>query len=268
MFENYNFNIYLILISIFRKIITNDKLGITTKNAIQEELERQLRLQQTSNNHLLDSNINLLKNSLENDESFVKNNGIELNQTNKHNNNIDNVVDNCSDNIDEDGKNDKNDNDNNDYKNENDDNNYNENYDDNDDSIQLIDDDIKEDSIKNDDNDDCLILSENERQEEEQQNCEKVLTKLHLNDKYNVSDSNGRVLVNVNHPSEDIDIFLPAFIAKHIKPHQIGGIRFMYDNVIESMSRVKDKSIGFGCILAHAMGLGIINYYCEFYYGK
>lgn len=36
---------------------------------------------------------------------------------------------------------------------------------------------------------------------------------------------------------------------------QIGGIRFMYDNIVETLSNF-DKSTGFGCILAHSMGLG------------
>ena len=37
---------------------------------------------------------------------------------------------------------------------------------------------------------------------------------------------------------------------------QIGGIRFMYDNIIESLKRSSDPRGGFGCILAHSMGLG------------
>lgn len=36
---------------------------------------------------------------------------------------------------------------------------------------------------------------------------------------------------------------------------EIGGIRFLYDNLIESLERYKTSS-GFGCILAHSMGLG------------
>lgn len=36
---------------------------------------------------------------------------------------------------------------------------------------------------------------------------------------------------------------------------QVGGIRFLYDNIIESLSRY-NVSQGFGCILAHSMGLG------------
>lgn len=36
---------------------------------------------------------------------------------------------------------------------------------------------------------------------------------------------------------------------------QIGGIRFLYDNLVETLTRYK-HSTGFGCILAHSMGLG------------
>ena len=36
---------------------------------------------------------------------------------------------------------------------------------------------------------------------------------------------------------------------------QIGGIRFLYDNLVESQDRFKNSN-GFGCILAHSMGLG------------
>ena len=36
---------------------------------------------------------------------------------------------------------------------------------------------------------------------------------------------------------------------------QVGGIRFLYDNIVESLTRF-NSSPGFGCILAHSMGLG------------
>ncbi|KAM9408946.1 helicase ARIP4 [Pholidichthys leucotaenia] len=77
----------------------------------------------------------------------------------------------------------------------------------------------------------------------------------HINDTLNQPDAQGRVLVNINHPPEEKDIFLAPQLARAVKPHQTGGIRFLYDNLIESLNRYKTSS-GFGCILAHSMGLG------------
>ncbi|KAG1941128.1 helicase ARIP4 isoform a [Pimephales promelas] len=77
----------------------------------------------------------------------------------------------------------------------------------------------------------------------------------HVNDAINLPDAQGRVLVNINHPGEEEDLFLAPQLAGAVKPHQIGGIRFLYDNLVESLERYKSSS-GFGCILAHSMGLG------------
>ncbi|XP_031705575.1 helicase ARIP4 [Anarrhichthys ocellatus] len=77
----------------------------------------------------------------------------------------------------------------------------------------------------------------------------------HINDAMNLPDAQGRVLVNISHPAEEKDLYLAPQLAKAVKPHQIGGIRFLYDNLIESLERYKTSS-GFGCILAHSMGLG------------
>ncbi|KAM3914775.1 helicase ARIP4 [Leptodactylus fuscus] len=77
----------------------------------------------------------------------------------------------------------------------------------------------------------------------------------HVNDALNLPDAFGRVLVNINHPPNEKDIFLAPQLARAVKPHQIGGIRFLYDNLVESLERFPGSS-GFGCILAHSMGLG------------
>ncbi|XP_055021526.1 helicase ARIP4-like isoform X2 [Boleophthalmus pectinirostris] len=77
----------------------------------------------------------------------------------------------------------------------------------------------------------------------------------HVNDALNLPDAQGRVLVNTNHPQTDPDIYLSPQLARAVKPHQIGGIRFLYDNLVESLERFS-TSPGFGCILAHSMGLG------------
>ncbi|XP_036389986.1 helicase ARIP4-like isoform X2 [Megalops cyprinoides] len=77
----------------------------------------------------------------------------------------------------------------------------------------------------------------------------------HVNDTLNQPDAQGRVLVNINHPANERDLFLAPQLARAVKPHQIGGIRFLYDNLVESLERYRNSS-GFGCILAHSMGLG------------
>lgn len=100
-------------------------------------------------------------------------------------------------------------------------------------------------------------------------------TPLHINDQLNVPDEHGQVLVNVFHPPGEPDVLVIDHLVKALKPHQvnsllvlmvavghtsvvyfqIGGIRFLYSNVIERLSNFNVDS-GFGCILAHCMGLG------------
>ncbi|XP_046840398.1 helicase ARIP4-like isoform X3 [Xenia sp. Carnegie-2017] len=103
---------------------------------------------------------------------------------------------------------------------------------------------------------DCVVISDSESElEEDENNPEPENSGCHTNDEVNQPDGNGHVLVNVNHPPSEPDIFLPMHLSILVKPHQIGGIRFLYDNLVESLSRFQ-VSPGFGCILAHSMGLG------------
>lgn len=102
--------------------------------------------------------------------------------------------------------------------------------------------------------DDCILISGDE-EEEDLADDDTHNSGMHTNDAYNLPDEAGRVLINVGHPDNEPDVFLAPQIARIIKPHQIGGVRFLYDNVVESLERFK-SSKGFGCILAHSMGLG------------
>ncbi|GAB1600203.1 helicase ARIP4-like [Argonauta hians] len=113
------------------------------------------------------------------------------------------------------------------------------------------------DIIELSDDDDVVMIKSDEEPEEEEEEEEEDMDNVgtHINDDVNQPDETGNVLINIGHPEGDPDVFLPPHIAAVIKPHQIGGIRFLYDNVIESKSRFKTSS-GFGCILAHSMGLG------------
>jgi len=96
---------------------------------------------------------------------------------------------------------------------------------------------------------------------------------LHVDDRINIADENGKrkqvlsnkinlffsylgnILVNINHPSDDPDFYISKHLCSILKPHQIGGIRFMYDNIVESLQRFQTTP-GLGCILAHSMGCG------------
>lgn len=44
-------------------------------------------------------------------------------------------------------------------------------------------------------------------------------------------------------------------LVQQLKPHQAGGIKFMYTACFESVKRTQETE-GSGCILAHCMGLG------------
>nr|XP_017018706.1 helicase ARIP4 isoform X1 [Drosophila kikkawai] len=108
------------------------------------------------------------------------------------------------------------------------------------------------------DDDDCILLSEEEMEEDDEdlnESDDATNSGMHVKDLYNVPDENGQVVVNMAHPEGEETLYLAPQIAKVIKPHQIGGVRFLYDNIIESTRRY-NKSSGFGCILAHSMGLG------------
>jgi len=114
---------------------------------------------------------------------------------------------------------------------------------------------IKEEFTLSSDSDECKVISDDADSIEDDEDVDPSNSGMHVNDALNIRNIDGNVLVNVGHPEEDNDIYLAPQLAHCIKPHQIGGVRFLYDNVIESTSRFS-SSQGFGCILAHSMGLG------------
>lgn len=43
----------------------------------------------------------------------------------------------------------------------------------------------------------------------------------HINDALNLPDAQGQVLVNINHPAEEKDLYLAPQLARAVKPHQV-----------------------------------------------
>ncbi|RDD35998.1 Helicase ARIP4, partial [Trichoplax sp. H2] len=64
-----------------------------------------------------------------------------------------------------------------------------------------------------------------------------------------------RGIINANHPISEIDICISPHLIPVLKTHQVAGIKFLFNNVVESFKRYR-TSDGLGCILAHSMGLG------------
>lgn len=44
-------------------------------------------------------------------------------------------------------------------------------------------------------------------------------------------------------------------LVKYLKPHQVEGVKFMWNSCFESLQQITKQASG-GCILAHCMGLG------------
>ncbi|XP_054817178.1 protein CHROMATIN REMODELING 20 isoform X2 [Prosopis cineraria] len=63
-------------------------------------------------------------------------------------------------------------------------------------------------------------------------------------------------VVNVVREKGEEAVRIPPSTSAKLKAHQIAGIRFMWENIIQSIRKVKSGDKGLGCILAHTMGLG------------
>ncbi|KAM7538471.1 hypothetical protein Aperf_G00000069773 [Anoplocephala perfoliata] len=75
-----------------------------------------------------------------------------------------------------------------------------------------------------------------------------------LRDAQNLPDAEGRICIR-RAATEDKSCYLAPHIARIIKPHQVSGVRFLFENLVENQTEF-NRSEGFGCILAHSMGLG------------
>ncbi|XP_042016486.1 protein CHROMATIN REMODELING 20-like, partial [Salvia splendens] len=67
--------------------------------------------------------------------------------------------------------------------------------------------------------------------------------------------SSGHIINLVREEGEEA-VRIPPSISTKLKPHQISGIRFLWENIIQSVGKVRSGDKGLGCILAHMMGLG------------
>jgi len=71
-----------------------------------------------------------------------------------------------------------------------------------------------------------------------------------------LEDAGDGHIVNLAREEDEEPVRIPSSMSSKLKPHQVEGIRFMWENIIQSVKKVKSGDKGLGCILAHNMGLG------------
>ncbi|KAI3459053.1 hypothetical protein Pfo_015716 [Paulownia fortunei] len=71
-----------------------------------------------------------------------------------------------------------------------------------------------------------------------------------------LGDTSAGYIINVVREEGEEAVRIPPSISTKLKIHQIAGIRFMWENIIQSVRKVRSGDKGLGCILAHTMGLG------------
>ncbi|CAF2952071.1 unnamed protein product [Rotaria sp. Silwood2] len=91
--------------------------------------------------------------------------------------------------------------------------------------------------IDEDDDDDHFNLDDNVKKQDEKKEPKSLV--------FEYDSNTGKPLIWV----------LPELVAK-MKPHQLDGTMFLWENVFESVAQIKKDNTGTGCILAHHMGLG------------
>lgn len=98
----------------------------------------------------------------------------------------------------------------------------------------------------------AAVAEEEERRERvdgRDQNQDKVPEKL-------VLDSDPECVLDVDEETKEVLVEVDKRLARKLKPHQVGGIKFMWDCCFESLEQIKAKKIPGGAILGHCMGLG------------
>ena len=63
-------------------------------------------------------------------------------------------------------------------------------------------------------------------------------------------------VLDFDEETKEVLVEVDKKLVKKLKPHQVGGIKFMWDCCFESLAQIKAKKIPGGAILGHCMGLG------------
>jgi RAD54-like protein 2 len=95
-------------------------------------------------------------------------------------------------------------------------------------TVRLICSDVDSDVIELSSGDeDALQISSESADEEAEGGGTQESSGAHVNDALNQPDTQGRVLVNINHPADEEDLYLAPQLARAVKPHQVGTLTML-----------------------------------------
>ncbi|CAF0808549.1 unnamed protein product [Brachionus calyciflorus] len=71
-----------------------------------------------------------------------------------------------------------------------------------------------------------------------------------------ISEEKEDIYLDIDSETKNPIVKVDPAISKNLKPHQVEGIKFMWDSCYEKCEMIKEGHKGSGCLLAHCMGLG------------
>jgi len=83
---------------------------------------------------------------------------------------------------------------------------------------------------------DALQISSESADEEVEGGGTEESSGAHVNDALNQPDTQGRVLVNINHPADEEDLYLAPQLARAVKPHQVCTLMIIWHTHYFSLS--------------------------------
>ena len=102
---------------------------------------------------------------------------------------------------------------------------------------------------------DALQISSESADEEAEGGGTQESSGAHVNDALNQPDTQGRVLVNINHPADEEDLYLAPQLARAVKPHQVCALTMLSRSCPRSSSLSLSLSLSPSCSLACSLTL-------------